>query len=142
MIQETMEISYRGIYPARAVQFFKKFHREAKIAERSRTGEVWILEEDGLILATGSLLGSEILGVFVVPDVQRRGYGRAIMNELESRARAKGIPEIHLSISLPSRKFYEGMGYDVLQNESVDVGEGQRLEYWPARKRLNDVTGR
>ncbi len=139
MIQETIEKSYGHVYPPRAIRFFKNFHRELKIAERTRTGCVLILEKNGAILATGSLVGNEILGVFVAPEAQGRGYGRAIMNELESNARSKGIFEIHLSISLPSRRFYESMGYEVLEKESADVGEGQRLEFWPARKKLDET---
>ena len=136
MIQETLTTSYREVYPVRAVEFFKSFHREEKIAKRSRTGEVLILEQNGSFLATGCLLRNEILGVFVAPGMQRRGYGKAIMEELEKRAKAHGIEEIHLSVSLPSRKFYESLGYDLFGKESIDVGDGQRLEYWPAQKTL------
>jgi GNAT superfamily N-acetyltransferase len=136
MIQETIETSYRNVYPIRAVQFFKNYHSEKKIAERSRTGEILVLEKNGLILATGSLMGNEILGVFVIPAGQRQGYGKAIMNALEMKAKEKGIAEIELSISLPSRQFYENMGCQVLAKQSIDVGEGQLLDYWPARKKL------
>jgi GNAT superfamily N-acetyltransferase len=136
LVQETIEASYVGIYPDRAVQFFRKYHSERKIAERSSAGEILVLEKDGAIVATGSLLGNEILGVFVSPAAQRNGSGKAIMNELEKRAKLKGITEIHLSISLPSRQFYENMGYKVLKKKSMEVGDGQSLDYWPARKKL------
>ena len=136
MIQETIETSYRDVYPVRAIQFFSRFHSKTAIEERSRSGEVLVLEQDGRILATGSLRGNEISGVFVSPSAQRLGYGRAVMNELEMKAKAQGITEIELSISLPSRRFYENMGYEVLERKSIDMGEGQSLAYWPARKKL------
>ena len=136
LIQETIEASYEGVYPDRAVQFFKKFHSERKIVERSGTGEVLVIEKDGAIVATGSLVANEILGVFVLPTLQRSGYGKAITSELEKRAKLKGITEIELSISLPSRQFYENLGYEVFEKKSEDVGEGQFLDYWPARKKL------
>jgi GNAT superfamily N-acetyltransferase len=136
MIQETIETSYRNVYPVRAVQFFRKFHCETAIEERSQAGEILVLEQGGTILATGSLLGNEILAVFVSPDLQRNGYGKAIMIELEKRAKSKDIGEIRLSISLPSRPFYENMGYEILEKKSIDMGDGQFLDYWPARKKL------
>jgi len=136
LIRETIEASYVGVYPDRAVQFFRRFHSERKIAERNRAGEILVIEKDGVIVATGSLLENEILGVFVSPAAQHNGYGKAIMNELEKRAKLKGITKIHLSISLPSRQFYENMGYEVLKKKSIEVGEGQSLDYWPARKKL------
>jgi N-acetylglutamate synthase-like GNAT family acetyltransferase len=136
MICDTIDFSYSGVYPVRAVQFFKDYHSEKKIVERNETGEVLVIERERSIVATGALVGSEIQGVFVRPDNQGQGYGKTIMTELENRAKAKGFQEILLDISLPSRRFYEKLGYEVLDECSLDVGEGQLLDYWPARKNL------
>ena len=136
MIQETIDASYSGGYPDRAIQFFKEYHSQKKIMERSQAGEILVIERDGSIVATGALVGNEILGVFVKPEDQGQGYGKTIMSELESRAKAKGISEVILSVSLPSRKFYEHLEYEMLAENSFDVGEGQHLAYWPGRKTL------
>jgi GNAT superfamily N-acetyltransferase len=136
MICETIDASYSGVYPPRAVDFFKEHHSEKKITERSAIGEILVLisKQDGSILATGSLVDAEIFGVFVHPDHHRQGHGKAIMAELERKARAEGLSEVSLSISLPSRKFYECLGYDVLDECALDVGEGEYLKYWPGKK--------
>ncbi|HOO89727.1 MAG TPA: GNAT family N-acetyltransferase [Syntrophales bacterium] len=136
MICHTIDVSYSDVYPVRAVQFFKEYHSEKRIMERNETGEVLIMENDGTIVATGALVGNEIQGVFVRPDCQGRGYGKILMAELEKRAKAREIRKIELSISLPSRKFYETLGYEVLAERSEDVGEGQYLNYWPGEKAL------
>jgi len=136
MICDTIDVSYSGVYPVRAVQFFKEYHSEEKIMERSQAGEVLIIERGGFIVATGVLVGNEILGVFVKSSEQGQGYGKTIMSELERRARAKGLSEVVLSVSLPSRSFYENLEYEVLVKCLLDVGEGQHLDYWPARKTL------
>jgi GNAT superfamily N-acetyltransferase len=136
MILDTIDASYSPVYPPRAVQFFKDYHSREKIVGRSESGEVLVAIEDGRILATGSLIGSEIVGVFVHPDHQRQGRGETMMVELESRARAEGLSEITLSISLPSRQFYEHLGYTVLGEHSLDVGKGQYLHYWQGKKKL------
>ena len=134
MICDTINVSYSGVYPGRAVQFFKEYHSEKKILKRTQTGIVLIIERAGSIVATGALVGNEIQGVFVRPGCQGQGHGKAIMSELEGRARAQGSPEIELSVSLPSRRFYENLGYEVLAERSVDVGEGQHLRYLPGEK--------
>jgi len=136
VIWRTIDVSYSCPYPPRAVQFFKDHHSEKKIAGRRRSGEILVLERDGSILATGALVGNEIVGVFVDPDHQGQGHGKAIMTELERRARAEGISEVHLSVSLPSRAFYERLGYEILEPRSLDVGGGQHLHYWSGRKVL------
>ena len=136
LISETIGISYAEVYPPRAVQFFKDFHSEKKIADRSKAGTTLVVEEDGELVATGSLVDAEILAVFVHPRLQKGGRGKALMKALENEARASGVTEIGLSISLPSKRFYESLGYNVVEETSRDVGEGQRLDFWKAVKQL------
>jgi GNAT superfamily N-acetyltransferase len=139
LIHSTIDFSYAAVYPPRAVLFFKKFHSEKNILQRYRDGGVVVAEREGRILGTGSLAGAEILGVFVLPEFQGQGLGGMIMNALEQKALASGAGEVELSISLPSRAFYENLGYEVVADRSFDVGEGQTLNYWQARKALKKL---
>jgi len=136
LIHQTIDICYSGIYPSRALQFFKKFHSEEKIMERHRKGVILVVEQDGNVIATGTLVDSEIFGVFVHPEFQHRGHGGVLMHELEKRAKASGLMESVMSVSLPSKLFYESLGYEILEESSIDVGEGQHLVFWKARKSL------
>jgi ribosomal protein S18 acetylase RimI-like enzyme len=136
LIHHTIDVSYSPVYPPRAVQFFKDFHSGVKIIERHQTGEILVVEKDGKVIATGSIVGADILGVFVDPEFQHQGYGKSLMQELEKEAIANGIERIVLSVSLPSRRFYEILGYEIIAEHTIDVGEGQRLDYWDARKTL------
>src|SRR5207237_3137813 len=138
LISETIGISYAEVYPPRAVQFFQDFHSEKKIADRSKTGTTLVIEEDGELVATGSLVRGEILAVFVHPRLQKGGRGKALMKALENEARANGVTEIGLSISLLSKRFYESLGYKVVDEISRGVGEGQRLDFWKAVKQLSN----
>lgn len=74
--------------------------------------------------------------MFVRPGLQRGGYGKALMRALEERACANGVTACMLSISLPSLKFYQGLGCEVLEERSRDLGDGQRLDFWKAKKPL------
>ena len=136
LIHQTIDVCYSGVYPPRAVQFFKDFHSEEKIMERHREGKILVVEQDGNVIATGTIVGSDIFGVFVQPEFHRRGHGEALMRELENKAKAGGCTESELSVSLPARGFYERLGYEMLEECSIDVGEGQRLDFWKARKPL------
>ena len=93
MICKTIDASYSGVYPPRAVAFFKEHHSEKNIIERSAVGEILVLtsERDASILATGSLKGSEIIGVFVRPDHQRQGYEESVMTNLEKKRWKRGF---------------------------------------------------
>jgi GNAT superfamily N-acetyltransferase len=138
LIHHTIDVSYSSVYPVQAIQFFKDFHSGAKIIERHQNGEILILEKDGKVIGTGSLVGSDILGVFVHPRLQHQGYGKAIMKELEKKAVRNAVSEVAISVSLPSRRFYESIGYKITGSYSTDVGEGQQLNYWEAKKELTE----
>ena len=86
---------------------------------------------------SGTMVGGEIVGVFVGPQWQNRGLGTELMRRLEEAARAGGCPEVRFDVSLPARAFYEGLGYRMGERRFEDVGEGQRLDYWSARKQLH-----
>jgi len=48
LIHHVLDTCYSGIYPPRAVQFFKQFHSEDKILQRSRDGVLIVIERDGV----------------------------------------------------------------------------------------------
>jgi GNAT superfamily N-acetyltransferase len=107
-----------------------------KIRERGISGEVVIAECEGTVVATGALVGNEITGVFVRPGFQGRGIGGLVMDRLEQIARAAGHSTVELSVSLPSQGFYTGRGYRVIEDRSLDVGAGERLDYRAASKSI------
>ena len=136
LIHHTIDVCYSSVYPTRAVQFFKEFHSDTKILERHQEGDILVVEQDGNVIATGTIVDGDIFGVFVHPDFQKHGHGSALMRELETRAKLKGCTEAVLSVSLPSRGFYEGLGYVTFEDRSIDVGDGEHLKFWDARKPL------
>lgn len=136
LIRQTIDACYSGVYPSRAVRFFKEFHSPEKIMERYQQGDILVVEQDGHVVATGAIVDGDIFGVFVHPGFQHRGYGGSLMCELEKRAISRGLKESELSVSLPSKGFYESLGYDMIEECSIDVGEGQDLVFWKARKPL------
>ena len=142
LIAATIDACYPAAYPPRAVRFFKTFHSEEQVRARLRDGVTLVTDEAGRPIATGTLAGHDVFGVFVEPARQGRGWGRAIMAELERLAWADGHTEVDLSVSLPSRRFYEALGYEIVADRTIDVGEGQRLDYWEARKPLRPADGR
>jgi len=136
LITRTIDVAYSGLYPPRAVGYFKDYHSLDSILDRATECEVLVVECDGVLVATGALVEDEICGVFVDPQHQGRGVGSQLMDRLEALARDSGITAARLYISLPSRGFYERRGYEVLEFGSLDVGEGEHLDYWTARKSL------
>lgn len=138
LIHDTIDASYQLIYPQQAINFFKGFHSTDKIKERAEKGKTIVLEKDRELIGTGSVIDGEILGVFIKPAYQKQGYGTLLMAELERIAAAKNCSKISLSVSLPSRQFYERLGYSNFRGCAIEVKNGKLLDYWKASKSLRE----
>ena len=91
MMHGVIDASYSGVYPERAVAFFKTFHSEERILERSQKGETLIIERNDGIAATGAIVNGEASGVFVRLRDQGKGYGKAVMKETRKEGKRKGF---------------------------------------------------
>ncbi len=137
LIHHTIDVSYAEIYPPNAVRYFKKFHSDPWILKGAREGYMIIAEKEGQIIGTGTIKGNYVLRVFVDPKIHRQSYGKRIMSMLEQKAKTDGLTEIIMDVSLPSKIFYERLGYHIIEEASIDVSDGQNLDYYKAKKSLN-----
>lgn len=92
-----------------------------------------------MLIGTGSRVDDTIFAVFVDPGLQKGGRGKRLMTALEKAARDAGVVKTKLDISLPSRRFYESLGYVVTEEISRDLGDGQKLDFWKATKNLTPL---
>ncbi len=136
LIHRTIDICYCRHYCAEAVHFFKDYHSEQAIRRDARKGCTVVLDRAGRILGTGTLVGDEIKRVFVDPACQGQGLGRLIMRHLEARAAASGVNSIRLDASLPSKPFYDRLGYTTIEAAFLEVGNGRRLDFFRMRKMM------
>ncbi|MBP0976529.1 MAG: GNAT family N-acetyltransferase, partial [Oscillospiraceae bacterium] len=60
----------------------------------------------------GSETESILLTIFVLPDYQGKGLGRALIETLEQDAYAKRASRIEIPASLTAVRFYRHLGYD------------------------------
>lgn len=67
------------------------------------------------IVGTASLDGSVVRTVFVAPDVQGRGIGKLLMDEIERSARERSIPLLTVPSSVTAETFYAGLGFRTLR---------------------------
>ena len=136
LVRRTIDLAYAGIYPPRAIAHFHEHHAAGQIAADAQNGHTVVVERDGQMVATGTLVDGEITRVYVDPEWQGRGLGLAIMRVLEARARELGLEEVELYAAVGSRTFHDLLGYVVTKEGEADCGEGQVLKYYRMAKRL------
>jgi GNAT superfamily N-acetyltransferase len=136
LIQRSITACYPGYYGPEAVRFFLDHHSEQAIRQDARAGRTLVLERAGRVLGAGTLLGDEIKRLFVDPTFQRQGMGRLLVEKLEEAAVTASIAIVELDASLPSRAFYDRLGYATVEKASRPVEGGQRLSYFRMQKVL------
>lgn len=135
IVINTINTIYPRYYPKGAVSLFVDHHSDVNILNDIEIGVVFLLEEGGLIVGTGTLKENEIARVFVLPDKQGIGYGTLILNELESMIDEKYTTAI-LDSSLPAYSMYIKRGYVPLQYHKIPASNGDFLCYHRMIKEL------
>ena len=127
LIESTINFSYPAFYNDEAIAFFKHHHCDENISKDAKEGHTIVLEQNGEIIGTGTILDNEIKRVFIDPAFQKHGFGKLIMHHLETKACAQGIKLVKLDASLPAKKFYDSLGYITVEAASLEVADGKKL---------------
>ncbi|SFU33156.1 Acetyltransferase (GNAT) domain-containing protein [Methylobacterium sp. 174MFSha1.1] len=100
----------RDYGPETIARFARNFTPDgitAQIAER----QVLVAMEGGRLVGTASRDGHVVRAVFVAPDAQAGGIGRALMAAVERAAEEAGVATLTLQSSLTATGFYNRLGY-------------------------------
>lgn len=92
--------------------------------------------------------GSEIVGFadlvperrllfffYVHKGYQRKGIGKALLEQIEKTAREQGLEEIYTDASITAKPFFEAMGFVPLEKQNV-VHSGLQFVNYKMRKKL------
>jgi GNAT superfamily N-acetyltransferase len=95
---------------------------EAQIAN----GQVIVAELDHEIAGFAAVVGGELDGLFVEPDLWGRGIGRALAEAATHEARRRGLA-LTVIANPRARRFYEHCGFAVEGEVQTRFGPGLRM---------------
>lgn len=78
---------------------------------------VFVCVDAGAIVGTASLDGRVVRTVFIAPDHQGRGIGRAMMRAVEEAAFDAGVTVLTVPSSITAEPFYAKLGYVAVRDE-------------------------
>ena len=133
--QTTIWSVYPKYYPSGAVQFFSNHHSDDRIRADIVAGIVFLIEVDGTAIGTVTVADNEINRLFVLPDFQRKGYGRELKDFAEEIIRKKH-DHIILDASLPAKQIYLKRGYVTAKYNMIETENGDYLCYDVMEKHL------
>ena len=89
-------------------------------------GQVIVAELDGEIVGFAAVVGGELDGLFVEPDMWGAGIGRALVNAAAHEARQRGL-SLTVIANPAAKGFYESCGFTVEGEEKTRFGPGLRM---------------
>ena len=136
LIDNTIDVIY-SYYPVEFINYWKSnVHSEERILTEARQGCIIVAELNKKIVGTGTLLGKEITRVFVMTKFQRKGIGKLIMSNLESRAKKDKVEVVYLTSTAVSKAFYESLGYSTIEGEIFSAQDSIVIGYFRMKKTL------
>lgn len=68
--------------------------------------------------------------IYVLPDTQGKGVGKRLLQKAIKVAKEKSISNVFLNVNRFNKAvgFYEKMGFEILYEENIDIGNGYLME--------------
>ena len=89
-------------------------------------GQVIVAEVNGEIVGFAAVVGGELDGLFVEPDLWGGGIGRVLVDAATHEARNRGLA-LKVIASPRARRFYENCGFSVEGDEQTRFGPALRM---------------
>jgi GNAT superfamily N-acetyltransferase len=89
-------------------------------------GQVIVAELDGEVVGFAAVVGGELDGLFVEPDLWGRGIGRTLVDAATHEARKRGLA-LQVIANPRARRFYEHCGLSVEGEVQTRFGPALRM---------------
>lgn len=89
-------------------------------------GQVIVAEVGGEMVGFAAVVGGELDGLFVEPDLWGLGIGKALVEAATHQARHSGMT-LKVTASPRARRFYESCGFTVEGDEQTRFGPALRM---------------
>lgn len=133
IFQRSIKETYSNYYPNEVVEFFLNLHNKDHTLKNIKSGNLYILINDEKLIGTGAYDKNHITGIYILPELQNKGYGSLILNKLEEIIQ-KEYKEIALESSLPAVFLYEKRGYKTYGHGIIELSNNKKLVYEQMKK--------
>lgn len=130
---QTWPVAYKEILSPQSLQYMLGyFYSEDALEKQIQEGQQFFIAElDNLPVGFGSVSlhapgTCKLNKLYVLPQQQKTGAGRALMDEAFRLAKTMNAAQLILNVNRnnPARFFYEKLGFSIIKEEDVDLGNG------------------
>ena len=147
LAQQIWPATYKNILPAEQIKYMMDlFYSPASLKKQIKEDKhrfVLIEDEEGSL---GFASYSEIKKggvyklhkIYVLPTLQGKGIGKAMIDFIVANIKPLGATAIQLNVNRhnQARSFYERLGFTVIQEEDIDIGNNYFMNDYVMEKKL------
>jgi diamine N-acetyltransferase len=145
----TWPISYAGVITSEQIRYMLDLmYSQSKItaAIKDPKQAFWLAKKDGETIGFCSIEfqnpSSEYLRIhklYVLPTAQGFGIGKLLVDKVAQEAQLKNIHCLHLNVNKRNKAyhFYLKIGFQILQEEVIDIGNGFVMDDYILIKNLD-----
>jgi ribosomal protein S18 acetylase RimI-like enzyme len=119
-------------------------YSDKALQEQMDQNHEFILVNDGndvVGFASYSLIAPQVYKlhkIYVLPSQQGKGTGRFIIDEVIKKIKPKGATALQLNVNRfnNAKIFYEKLGFAVIHEEDIDIGNGYFMNDYMMEKRI------
>ena len=138
MIAKTLRVSNSKDYPAEYIEANVLSHSADVLIERAKHAHMYVVCDGTKIIGCGAITGywgskteSILLTIFVLPEFQKKGVGKKIIETLEKDEFFLRAQRVEIPASITACEFYKRFGYVYINDITTPDEEGCiRLEKW------------
>lgn len=122
------------------------YNLEALLEQTRVKGHHFILAKNGLDYLGfasiefnfGKAPQTKIHKIYILPEAQGKGVGKALFAEIAKRAGQAGNLKLLLNVNRENQaiRFYEGMGFKIAKTEDIDIGNGYFMNDYVMEKTI------
>lgn len=139
VVQLTWPVTYGEILSSEQIAYMlEKMYSSDKLLSQLKEGHIFLLAEDesGILGFAGielHYLGREttrLHKIYVLPSAQGKKVGISLVKEIVDISKAENQTIINLNVNRynKARNFYEKLGFEVIRDEDIDIGNGFLME--------------
>jgi GNAT superfamily N-acetyltransferase len=147
LAQQIWPSTYRNILPADQINYMMDLYYSPSSLKKQMKEDKhqFLLIEDGegtlgfasysRIKATGTF---KLHKIYVLPALQGKGIGKAIIDFIVENIKPQGATALQLNVNRFSkaRNFYERLGFTVIQEEDIDIGNNYFTNDYVMEKKI------
>ena len=119
LIRKTLMESNSTDYPENIIEELVERHTPEYIKDRAGWTHFYVASEKGQIIGCGAIGPywdkedeSALFSLFVLPEIQKKGVGKALVETLEQDEYARRAKRIEIAASITGLEFYKKLGYE------------------------------